>query len=126
MDAYPAGLAEISQGLLSCGVTSYLPTTSATAPPQKLAQVCQLLGEKAHEISGAKIQGIYLGDLYFMTEHKGAQNQRICAINFVELERLQADRKRNDQKDRPCPRTSWSARIYQASCQKWGQGLSRA
>ncbi len=90
MDADPAGLAEISQGLLSCGVTSYLPTT-LTAPPQKLAQVCQLLGEKAHEISGAKIQGIYLEGPYFTTEHKGAQNPAYMRdADLVELKSLQA------------------------------------
>lgn len=90
MDADPAGLAEISQGLLSCGVTSYLPTT-LTAPPQKLAQVCQFLGEKAHEISGAKIQGIYLEGPYFTTEHKGAQNPAYMRdADLVELKSLQA------------------------------------
>lgn len=82
MDADPAGLAEISQGLLSCGVTSYLPTT-LTAPPQKLAQVCQLLGEKAHEISGAKIQGIYLEDLTLLRSIKERRTQRICAMQIL-------------------------------------------
>ena len=50
-----------------------------------------MLGEKAHEISGAKIQGIYLEGPYFTTEHKGAQNPAYMRdADFVELERLQA------------------------------------
>ncbi|MDR3156821.1 MAG: N-acetylglucosamine-6-phosphate deacetylase [Lactobacillales bacterium] len=63
----------MSEGLLSCGVTSFLPTT-LTAPRDVLKEICQGIGGHYKEARGAKIQGIYFEGPYFTEEHKGAQN----------------------------------------------------
>lgn len=73
MDGEIEGLNTIAQGLLSTGVTSWLPTT-LTSSRQSLNDVCQLIGENYQNIKGAKIQGIFLEGPYFTTKHKGAQN----------------------------------------------------
>lgn len=73
MDADPEGLAAIAEGLLSCGVTSWLPTT-LTAPTEELNRVCQMVGEKAPQLRGAKVQGIFLEGPFFTEKYKGAQN----------------------------------------------------
>ncbi|MDR0690555.1 MAG: N-acetylglucosamine-6-phosphate deacetylase [Streptococcaceae bacterium] len=63
----------MSESLLSCGVTSFLPTT-LTAEYELLKEVVKGLGEHYKEAKGAKIQGIYLEGPYFTKEYKGAQN----------------------------------------------------
>ena len=73
MDNDLTGLQEISKGLLSCGVTSFLPTT-LTADVETLNQVTKMIAEHADEVSGAKIQGIFFEGPFFTEEHKGAQN----------------------------------------------------
>lgn len=73
MDADFDGLNEISKGLLSCGVTSFLPTT-LTDDVKRLDQVSQLIGQRYLEVEGAKIQGIFFEGPFFTEEHKGAQN----------------------------------------------------
>lgn len=91
MDADVAGLEKIGQGLLACGVTSYLPTT-LTAPKEKLAQVCQVIAQKKAQLPGARIQGIYFEGPYFTTEHKGAQDPNYMRdptlLEFEELQTL--------------------------------------
>lgn len=91
MDASKEGLAKIGQGLLACGVTSYLPTT-LTAPKEKLAQVCRLIAQEKEKLPGAKIQGIYFEGPYFTTEHKGAQDPSYMRApslaEFTELQTL--------------------------------------
>lgn len=75
MDNDVEGLKVISEGILSCGVTSYLPTT-LTASTKELDAVCQTIGENADKIKGAKIQGIFLEGPFFNEKYKGAQNPK--------------------------------------------------
>lgn len=67
------GIKVISEGLLSCGVTSWLPTT-LTSSIELLNDVCQTIGDHMGEETGAKIQGIFLEGPFFTEKHKGAQN----------------------------------------------------
>lgn len=73
MDGDAEGLKIISEGLLSCGVTSFLPTT-LTSTKETLKQVSKTIYETYREVAGAKIQGIYFEGPFFTEEHKGAQN----------------------------------------------------
>lgn len=73
MDNDREGLKVISQGLLACGVTSWLPTT-LTDTTDRLNAVCQTIGDCYHEMPGAKIRGIFLEGPFFTEEYKGAQN----------------------------------------------------
>ena len=73
MDNDADGLKVISEGLLSCGVTSFLPTT-LTSSKERLKEVSKTIGSVATEVPGAKIQGIYFEGPFFTEEHKGAQN----------------------------------------------------
>lgn len=83
MDGEIEGLNTIAQGLLSTGVTSWLPTT-LTSSCQSLNDVCQLIGENYQNIKGAKIQGIFLEGPYFTTKHKGAQNPDYMSDPVIE------------------------------------------
>lgn len=83
MDGEIEGLNTIAQGLLSTGVTSWLPTT-LTSSRQSLNDVCQLIGENYQNIKGAKIQGIFLEGPYFTTKHKGAQNPDYMSDPVIE------------------------------------------
>ncbi|MGO3838406.1 MAG: N-acetylglucosamine-6-phosphate deacetylase [Vagococcus sp.] len=67
------GLNEISKGILSCGVTSFLPTT-LTSSSEQLSDVAKTIGDHYEEVEGAKIQGIFFEGPYFTEKHKGAQN----------------------------------------------------
>ncbi len=73
MDNDAAGLEEISEGLLSCGVTSFL-TTTLTASTELLNEVVATIGENYKKVQGAKIKGIFLEGPFFTEKHKGAQN----------------------------------------------------
>ncbi|GMA47000.1 N-acetylglucosamine-6-phosphate deacetylase [Tetragenococcus muriaticus] len=73
MDNDTQGMHEISEGLLACGVTSFLPTT-LTSSRKDLTNVAKMLGEVKEQVTGAKIQGIYFEGPFFTEEHKGAQN----------------------------------------------------
>lgn len=75
MDNDLAGLNEMSEGLLKCGVTSWLPTT-LTASFDQLNDVCKTIGNHYQDVKGAKIQGIYFEGPYFTVKHKGAQNPK--------------------------------------------------
>ncbi|MDR2464848.1 MAG: N-acetylglucosamine-6-phosphate deacetylase [Streptococcaceae bacterium] len=63
----------MSEGLLSTGVTSFLPTT-LTGDHALLKEVSKGIGDHYREATGAKIQGIYFEGPYFTEEYKGAQN----------------------------------------------------
>ena len=63
----------MSEGLLSMGVTSFLPTTLTSSYEQLLA-VTENIGARYQEASGAKIRGIYFEGPYFTEKYKGAQN----------------------------------------------------
>ncbi|OJG19908.1 N-acetylglucosamine-6-phosphate deacetylase [Enterococcus canis] len=73
MDNDAEGLKVMSEGLLSCGVTSFLPTT-LTSTKERLRDVAETIGNTYQEVPGAKVQGIYFEGPFFTEEHKGAQN----------------------------------------------------
>ena len=73
MDNSVESIEIMSQGLLSTGVTSFLPTT-LTSTFERLRDVSETVASVANLVSGAKIQGIYFEGPYFTEEYKGAQN----------------------------------------------------
>lgn len=73
MDNSAEGLHKMSEGLLSTGVTSFLPTT-LTSTFEHLEKVSATIAAVADKVTGAKIQGIYFEGPYFTEEYKGAQN----------------------------------------------------
>lgn len=73
MDNDAEGIKEMSKGLLSCGVTSFLPTT-LTASSELLGKVAHTVASVKDQVEGAKIQGIFFEGPYFTEKHKGAQN----------------------------------------------------
>lgn len=75
MDNDVEGLKAISEGLLSCGVTSFLPTT-LTASKELTSDVVENIGKNKDDMPGAKIRGIYLEGPFFTEKHKGAQNPK--------------------------------------------------
>lgn len=83
MDSDFQGLNEISEGLLSCGVTSFLPTT-LTSSPEALSQVVEMIGTNYAKVKGAKIKGIFLEGPFFTEKHKGAQNTKYFCDPSVE------------------------------------------
>lgn len=85
MDQDLASLNTIASGILSGGVTSFFPTT-LTAATEDLDGVCQLIGEHATEIEGAKVRGIFLEGPFFSETYKGAQNA--AYMSDPEIEKL--------------------------------------
>lgn len=83
MDNDVAGLNEISEGLLSCGVTSFLPTT-LTSSTEALNHVVEMIGAHYTKVHGAKIKGIFLEGPFFTEKHKGAQNTNYFCDPSVE------------------------------------------
>jgi len=73
MDNDADGLKIMSEKLLSCGVTSFLPTT-LTSSRERLKEVAATIASVKADVTGAKIQGIYFEGPFFTEEHKGAQN----------------------------------------------------
>ncbi|PNY20970.1 N-acetylglucosamine-6-phosphate deacetylase [Streptococcus parauberis] len=73
MDNSAEGIHKMSEGLLSTGVTSFLPTT-LTSDFEQLKKVSETIASVADSVKGAKIQGIYFEGPYFTEEYKGAQN----------------------------------------------------
>ncbi|VTS15603.1 N-acetylglucosamine-6-phosphate deacetylase [Streptococcus pseudoporcinus] len=73
MDNSAEGVHKMSEGLLSTGVTSFLPTT-LTSTFEHLEKVSATIAAVADKVTGAKIQGIYFEGPYFTEEYKGAQN----------------------------------------------------
>ncbi len=73
MDNRLAGFKKMSEDLLSCGVTSFLPTT-LTAPIDQLDAVIKTIGPHLHEAKGAKARGFFIEGPFFTEKHKGAQN----------------------------------------------------
>ncbi len=60
----------MSEGLLSTGVTSFLPTTLTSSYEQLLA-VTENIGSRYKEATGAKIRGIYFEGPYFYRKIQG-------------------------------------------------------
>lgn len=83
MDTDVDGLKVISEGLLSCGVTSFLPTT-LTSSTEKLNEVVEMIGNHYTEVKGAKIKGIFLEGPFFTEKHKGAQNPKYFVDPSIE------------------------------------------
>lgn len=83
MDNDLEGLKIMSEGLLSCGVTSWLPTT-LTASTEALDAVCQTIGTHYQEMTGAKIRGIFLEGPFFTEKYKGAQNPKYMGDPSIE------------------------------------------
>ncbi|MFV8115350.1 N-acetylglucosamine-6-phosphate deacetylase [Streptococcus pluranimalium] len=73
MDNSAEGIHAMSEGLLSTGVTSFLPTT-LTSSFEQLENVSATIASVADDVKGAKIQGIYFEGPYFTEKYKGAQN----------------------------------------------------
>lgn len=83
MDNDFEGIKVISEGLLSCGVTSWLPTT-LTDTTENLDAVCETIGTYAGQETGAKIQGIFLEGPFFTEKYKGAQNPKCMSDPSIE------------------------------------------
>lgn len=83
MDNDLKGLSIIAEGILSCGVTSFLPTT-LTASTEQLDAVCATIGENIEDIKGAKIRGIFLEGPFFCEKYKGAQNPKYMGDPSIE------------------------------------------
>lgn len=84
MDNDFEGLNGISEGLLSCGVTSFLPTT-LTSSTETLNNVVEMIGTHYKKVRGAKIKGIFLEGPFFTEKHKGAQNTKYFCDPLVDL-----------------------------------------
>ncbi|PER29283.1 MULTISPECIES: N-acetylglucosamine-6-phosphate deacetylase [Bacillus cereus group] len=84
MDNNFEGLDQISVGLLSCGVTSFLPTT-LTSSVELLNNVVEMIGANYTKVQGAKIKGIFLEGSFFTEKHKGAQNTKYFCDSSVDM-----------------------------------------
>lgn len=84
MDNEAEGIKVMSEGLLSCGVTSFLPTT-LTSSRELLTKVAKTIGESHQEVTGAKIQGIYFEGPFFTEKYKGAQNSGYFSDPSIEV-----------------------------------------
>ncbi|WP_297076007.1 N-acetylglucosamine-6-phosphate deacetylase [uncultured Enterococcus sp.] len=73
MDDDLEGLKVMSEALLECGVTSFLPTT-LTSSEEHLTRVAATISKAKEQVTGAKIAGIYFEGPFFDEVHKGAQN----------------------------------------------------
>lgn len=69
------GINKISKGLLSAGVTSWMPTT-ITAASDTLTRICKMFADHQGQEEGAKIQGIHFEGPFFTEEHAGAENPK--------------------------------------------------
>lgn len=83
MDNDAEGLQAMSEGLLSCGVTSFLATT-LTADHDLLLEVSKTVKEVKGNERGAKIQGIFFEGPYFTEKYKGAQNPKYLSEPSLE------------------------------------------
>ncbi len=84
MDNNFEGLNQISVGLLSCGVTTFLPTT-LTSSIESLNNVVEMIGANYKKVQGAKIKGIFLEGPFFTEKHKGAQNTKYFCDPSVDM-----------------------------------------
>lgn len=84
MDNDAEGLKIMSEQLLSCGVTSFLPTT-LTSSKERLKDVSATIASVKDQVPGAKIQGIYFEGPFFTEEHKGAQNPSYFADPDIDV-----------------------------------------
>ena len=98
MDNDAEGIKVMSEGLLSCGVTSFLPTT-LTSSKERLTDVARTIGQVYQEVPGAKIQGFTLKDLSLLKNIKAHKIQVILEIQTLihstNGKKLQAELLRN-------------------------------
>lgn len=87
MDNDFIGLETMSEKLLSCGVTSFLPTT-LTDSFEKTNEIVKMIGENYKKVNGAKIQGIFLEGPFFSEKFKGAQNPKYMGNPTIEKLRI--------------------------------------
>lgn len=79
----PGALEKMSVGLLSTGVTTWLPTT-LTASYDDLNTAVTVVGEEAEDVTGAKVAGIFLEGPFFTETYKGAQNEKYMSDPKIE------------------------------------------
>lgn len=84
MDNDPKGIQIMSEALLECGVTSFLPTT-LTSSRERLLAVAKTVGEVAKQVTGAKIPGMYFEGPFFTEKYKGAQNANYFSDPSLEV-----------------------------------------
>lgn len=84
MDNSLEGFKQMSKDLLSCGVTSFLPTT-LTSSVENLNEVIKTIGEHINEVEGAKAKGIFIEGPFFTEKHKGAQNSNYFMDPSIEM-----------------------------------------
>ncbi|HBN37831.1 MAG TPA: N-acetylglucosamine-6-phosphate deacetylase [Lactobacillus johnsonii] len=77
------GIDKISNGLLSAGVTSWMPTT-ITASSKTLTKICEMFANYRGQESGAKIQGLHFEGPFFTEEHAGAENPKYMTDPSIE------------------------------------------
>lgn len=73
MDGTHEALETIAEGLLSCGVTAWLPTT-LTASREQLSEICQSFSQYKAQTPQAQMLGLFLEGPFFSEAYKGAQN----------------------------------------------------
>lgn len=83
MDNDKKGLEMIAEGLLECGVTSWL-ATSLTAEAEYLEKICHTVSKNVNNQKGARIQGLFFEGPFFTEKHKGAQNSKYMMDPSVE------------------------------------------
>lgn len=93
MDAEKGALNVISEGLLECGVTSFLPTT-LTDTTERLNDAVKVVAEEYKKIRGAKVRGIFLEGPFFTEKYKGAQNEKY--MSDPNIEKLKTWKKLSD------------------------------
>ena len=85
MDVEKGALEVISEGLLECGVTTFIPTT-LTGSREKLNDAVKLVADEYKTVTGAKVRGIFLEGPFFTEKYKGAQNIKYMSDpDFEEL-----------------------------------------
>ncbi|NVY96453.1 N-acetylglucosamine-6-phosphate deacetylase [Lactobacillus sp. DCY120] len=83
MDNDADGINAMAEGLLQCGVTSWLPTT-VTGSKEQLRDICATIAQNQDKFTGAKVAGINFEGPFFTPEHKGAQNPKYFGDPNVE------------------------------------------
>lgn len=83
MNAEKGALNVISEGLLECGVTSFLPTT-LTDTTERLNDAVKVVGDEYKDVKGAKVRGIFLEGPFFTEKYKGAQNEKYMSDPDIE------------------------------------------
>ena len=83
MDNNFEGLNQISVGLLSCGVTSFLPTT-LTSSIESLNNVVEMIGANYKKYRAQKLKGSFRRAV-FTEKHKGAQNTKYFCDPSVDM-----------------------------------------